>query len=154
MSDLVQLTYASEACSGFEEHQIPELLKSIRPANARHHVTGMLLYIQGAFLQMLEGEAPHVDALYERIAKDPRHRDVTLLIRQNVGERGFADWTMDYTTVDALDAGALVGDPDLFTVAGVPRRLTADQARTLVASFRRPSWQRTADSAVPRASSA
>jgi hypothetical protein len=154
MSDLVQLTYVSEACSGFEEHQIPELLRSIRPANARHHITGMLLYIQGTFLQILEGEAPEVDALYERIASDQRHRNVTLLIRQNVAERGFADWTMDYTTVDAQDAGTLAGDPELFKTAGVPYRPTAEQARKLISTFRRPSWQRTADSPNPRASSA
>lgn len=154
MKQIVQLTYVSEACAGFEEHEIPELLKSIRPANARHHITGMLLYIGGVFLQVLEGEATEVDALYGRILGDRRHRYVTPLIRQDVAERDFADWTMDYTTVDALDAGKLVGDPLLFAAGGA-RGVAAEHARKLVFSFTRRSWQRASmERANPKASSA
>ena len=39
------------------------------------------------FLQVLEGGRDAVSALYNRIAQDPRHRDVALLSYEEIGER-------------------------------------------------------------------
>src|ERR1700692_1173372 len=76
MHSLVQTIYASEARSGFHEHDIPELLEQIRPANAKAQVTGMLLYVGRSFLTLLEGAAVAVDATFARIVFDPRHAQV------------------------------------------------------------------------------
>jgi len=140
MHSLVQTIYASEACSDFHEHDIPSLLKQIRPANAKSQVTGMLVYAGRSFLQLLEGPAVSVDALFARVVFDPRHTQVTRLTREMSSARQFPDWTMDFLSIHPIDAGALIGSAD-FAANPSCVTLAARQAKTLFAALRKPSWQ-------------
>jgi hypothetical protein len=56
MKTLISLTYASRSTECFHEHEIPDLLHQARVANAKQEITGMLLFISGSFLQVLEGQ--------------------------------------------------------------------------------------------------
>jgi hypothetical protein len=148
MTSLFSLIYASDASADFREHQIPELLKSIRPANAKRGITGMLIFNQHSFLQVLEGDAGAVQGLYAHIAADPRHSQVSCLAREPIESRSFSDWYMDYATVDACDVPAF-GD------AGAGERrsfvaLSGAAAKGLIARLSRPSWQKTAHSTRTR----
>jgi hypothetical protein len=67
-------------------------LAKARERNTAIEVSGVLLYQGGTFLQVLEGETDRVGAIYERIGRDTRHRDVLLLHRRVVAERNFGDW--------------------------------------------------------------
>ncbi len=69
----------------------------------------MLLYIGGHFIQTLEGPDDVVDATYERIARDPRHRDVFTALREEIESRTFPDWSMGFESVTAEEAGVLPG---------------------------------------------
>ena len=53
----------------------------------RDEVTGFLIFDQSWFFQILEGERARVLSTYERIQKDPRHGDVTLMSMRDVRER-------------------------------------------------------------------
>lgn len=66
-------------------------------------VTGMLLYANNCFFQIIEGPNEEIDNLYKKILRDDRHSTVTKVLDQEVTERGFADWSM----------GALKLDPDM-----------------------------------------
>jgi hypothetical protein len=57
MTQLIHCIYASSAAPSFKEYDIPALLERARMANAECDLTGMLLYIDGSFFQVLEGEA-------------------------------------------------------------------------------------------------
>jgi hypothetical protein len=140
MTLLIQLIYTSQVSSDFREHDIPELLKTIRPANAKLQVTGMLFYLGTAFLQVLEGEAPSVDRAYARVLADKRHTQVTTISREPIEERSFPNWTMDFATVDPIEAGEIIGDPGSFT-DGAGVRLDSRSANRLIAAFRRPKWK-------------
>lgn len=140
MHTLVQTIYASEACSGFHEHDIPELLEQIRPANAKAQVTGMLLYVGRSFLQLLEGPAVAVDAIFARIVFDPRHAQVTRLTRETVPDRQFPEWTMDFASIHPVDASAAIGRADFCANASCVT-LDVHHAKKLIAALRRPSWQ-------------
>lgn len=50
--------------------------------------------LDGVFLQYLEGEIEDVDALFAKISRDVRHRDVKILERRVVDRRMFVDWSM------------------------------------------------------------
>ena len=139
MHSLIQTIYASRVSSEFQEHQIPDLLKQIRPANAGAQVTGMLLYFGTSFLQVLEGPAVNVDMVYSRVKFDPRHTHVTRLTRESLNERQFPDWTMDFATVDPMDADALIGQPNLRD-ADLFANLNATYAKLLLAALKKPSW--------------
>ncbi|MGO3126904.1 MAG: BLUF domain-containing protein [Luteimonas sp.] len=76
-----QLLYRSGQLYEFTAADMVRLLLQSRTYNARHGIGGMLLWQDGLFMQLLEGPAVAVDALYARIASDPRHCEVRLMVR-------------------------------------------------------------------------
>jgi hypothetical protein len=141
MTQLIRCIYASLAAPHFKEDDLPLLLERARHFNALHSLTGMLLYIEGNFFQVLEGEAEAVDAIYTRIMRDPRHTRVTMIIREQVAQRDFSEWTMGFSVMDRLDAGKLIGENDFFTKASCIDNLDAGRAKKLLAAFRNGRWR-------------
>ncbi|MFO1417978.1 MAG: BLUF domain-containing protein [Methylotetracoccus sp.] len=97
---LCSLIYVSQAAKPMSDDDLKILLQFARQKNERLGITGMLLYRDGFFMQALEGQHETVDALFERIRQDPRHRDVLRIYRDPVKARSFPDWTMGFNKVD------------------------------------------------------
>ena len=93
---LHHLTYLSQATVPFGEAQLAHLLTQARSFNATHGLTGILLYGNDQFFQVLEGEATVVHDLYARICQDARHRDVTTYADKAIATRAFTGWSMAY----------------------------------------------------------
>jgi hypothetical protein len=87
--------YRSHATVTFTEMQVQELLAKARLYNNTHQLTGLLLYDEGRFVQVLEGPESEVRALYARIQQDPRHAVVTVSEGPGPGRR-FGDWGMAF----------------------------------------------------------
>ncbi len=134
MKSLVSLIYASRSADCFQEHEIPDLLQQVRIANAKQEITGMLLYISGAFLQVLEGRAELVESLFGRIFRDPRHAEVSLISKESISERAFEGWTMMHKTLDPIEAGELIGDTEYFVPATWLKQLDVSRAKKLLAA--------------------
>jgi hypothetical protein len=75
------------------------LLRQCQQRNVASGVTGLLLFSDGTFLQVLQSEPETVDALFHRIEVDRRHRDVRLLSRRPIDQRRFADWKMGFRLI-------------------------------------------------------
>lgn len=88
-----QLIYRSEPF-GFDRAILAGILTHARRNNARDDITGALICRQDLYLQLIEGPADSIDALYARILADDRHCDVGLLLADTVSERLFPEWTM------------------------------------------------------------
>lgn len=99
-----QLIYLSDLVKG-QESQLGAILESAVRHNSEDHITGMLLYAEGNFLQVLEGRKEDVHATYARICKDPRHHNVMELTEEEVPERQFGSWSMGYRQLAAQDIG-------------------------------------------------
>lgn len=97
---LHHLIYLSRATIAFDDQQLQQLLLEARIYNQAVGITGILLYGQQQFLQVLEGEPTLVQALYARIRQDPRHHDVTLYADKEIAHRAFEDWAMAYHPQD------------------------------------------------------
>jgi hypothetical protein len=140
MKSLISLIYASRSSEYFHEHEIPDLLQQVRIANAKQEFTGMLLYIGGSFLQVLEGQPGMVDAAFSKILKDKRHTQVTLIANESIPERTFEGWTMMHKTLDPVEAGELIGEIDYFVSPTWLTQLDVSRAKKLLsaASLR---WQ-------------
>ena len=132
MKSLISLIYASRATADFHEHEIPELLKQVRVANAKHEITGMLLYIGGSFLQVLEGQPAMVEAVFGKILQDKRHAQITLIAKESILEREFEGWTMSHKTLDPVEAGELVGEADQFVSPAWVTQLESNRAKKLL----------------------
>ena len=83
-----QLLYVSRTPGELTPAALDDILTASRANNALLGITGLLLHIEGGFLQMLEGEERAVRELYARIAADRRHSDVRLLLDREY-PRGF-----------------------------------------------------------------
>ena len=105
---LVRLMYASRAAGSVDQDGLIALLKQSRAANAAQGITGVLCFSGGIFLQALEGGRMQVNALYNRIAADTRHRDVVLLSYEEIGERRFAGWSMGQINLARLNPALLL----------------------------------------------
>ena len=140
MKSLISLIYASRSTECFHEHEIPDLLQQARMANARQEITGMLLYISGSFLQVLEGQPEMVDPVFSRILSDNRHTQLTLIARESIPERAFEGWTMMHKPLDPVEAGELIGETNYFLSPTLITQLDIGRAKKLLlaASLR---WQ-------------
>lgn len=90
---LIRLVYASRSHDPSLQ-DLPAILEWSHRANPELEVTGVLCYLDGVYMQYLEGEENAVDALFKRIQADKRHRDVTRLERRLVSRRAFPEWSM------------------------------------------------------------
>ena len=96
---LTQLTYISSAVTEDLGDEIDQILESSVRNNKQQEVTGVLLYAQGTFFQVLEGSSENVKDVYTRILKDPRHKTVTKLHEAEIEERRFAEWSMGWSRI-------------------------------------------------------
>jgi hypothetical protein len=115
-----QIIYSSDASIPMQSDDLEDLLEQAREHNAQRGITGALVYVDGIFLQILEGEAATIKALMARISRDLRHEAVTVLQEGEVPSARFSDWTMAYigaTPEQVADWLCLPGTtpvPDLF----------------------------------------
>jgi len=93
---IYHLLYCSQARQPFGEEQLADLLEHSLVNNGRQHITGLLCYGSGHFVQVLEGKAEDVEGLFARIACDRRHHQVHVLSRGVGPARRFADWRMAF----------------------------------------------------------
>ena len=93
---IYRVVYVSAASELFSKSALLELLSKAREKNNRLGVTGMLLYKDGDFIQLLEGERTVVQALYQTILRDPRHHGATMLLDGEADARMFSDWSMGF----------------------------------------------------------
>ena len=93
---MLQIIYLSTASVNFEDSELKALLEKARKFNSEHNVSGLLLYKDGTFLQVLEGEAQIVESLYSKIAVDSRHQQIDVLGKYNIEKRSFSEWSMAF----------------------------------------------------------
>lgn len=136
---LIHVIYLSAANIDVKEDETLTFLKHARMANRKHDVSGMLLYIGGLFLQLLEGTAAKVNVVSSTIFRDKRN--MRLILREPIIEREFPEWTMGFEAIDAQEAGRLLGEPDLFEQANRCTELSPDNAKTLLSLIGRRRWQ-------------
>jgi Sensors of blue-light using FAD len=93
---MISLVYVSSAKREFSEDELTALLKQSRENNARLDITGMLLYKDGNFIQVMEGPVDTVERLYQKIHDDKRHVGVIRMLAREIEQRQFSDWTMGF----------------------------------------------------------
>lgn len=129
-----QVIYSSAAIAPFSESALSELLAAARINNGRLGVTGMLLYNEGSFLQVLEGDENVLESLYAQIGADKRHHRMVALLRRQVDARHFDQWQMGFASMKALPEN-MPGYSDYLRLRGDPIE-SANVAARLLGAFR------------------
>jgi len=106
---MIQISYISSASPPMSTEELLALLQKCRENNAGRGVTGMLLYANGTFLQVLEGAEEVVDELVEIIKKDPRHKNIQMLYRKPIERREYSDWSMGFRRLSDKDLKEVEG---------------------------------------------
>lgn len=109
---LISLVYTSIAAKLMTDDEMRDILAVSRRNNEKLNVTGMLLYKDGHFIQALEGESEAVEAIYAKIARDPRHTSVYKMFSRPIKERVFSEWEMGFNKFGEADAANLPGFTD------------------------------------------
>lgn len=141
-SNLVLLAYSSLAIRHFDRSSLVELLAFARNFNDLHGLTGMLLYVDETFFQILEGEPDELHALFGRIEHDSRHTKVIKLLEVPIEKRTFARWSMGYAKVTREELAKIPGLNDFFGKGSVFTELETGKAKVLLDSFRDGKWRR------------
>ncbi|MDA0664893.1 MAG: BLUF domain-containing protein [Proteobacteria bacterium] len=102
---LHQLVYMSAATDLFAPADLDDILTRSRRNNAAEGITGLLIFHDGNFLQVLEGETEKVLACYDRITGDPRHGGCLVIPSPAPATRYFGAWDMAYVPFTELAPG-------------------------------------------------
>ena len=99
------LVYTSVANKALSASALDDILEVSRRNNAQCGITGVLLYGEQTFVQVLEGEPSAVNETLVRIEADERHSGLLTLCKKSTNARSFGDWSMGYEAAPP-DAGA------------------------------------------------
>lgn len=94
---LSRIIYVSRATASLPL-DLKDILAAARKNNSLLGVSGAMCFINGVYLQYLEGEQATVDRLYQTIEADSRHTQPKLLERKPITERAFPKWAMALLT--------------------------------------------------------
>lgn len=97
---LYNLCYVSSAINTLSEEDLEHLFRVNKRNNTHLNISGILVYNNGNFLQILEGEKLRIQNLFRKIRQDSRHNNIIKLIDTSIEERIFDDYELGFVTVD------------------------------------------------------
>lgn len=133
------MVYVSSAVNLFSPTELVDLLAKSRQHNKERGITGMLLYKDGNFMQVLEGEESEVRALHAKIQNDPRHRGLITLLQGHQEERQFPNWSMGFRDLASPELQSLAGYNEFLNTSLTGEEFSDDPTRCqrLLLSFKK-----------------
>ena len=92
-----QLVYVSRSSSAVSMAELVDILTRAQYKNMRLDVSGLLVFRDGRFMQLLEGAENTVKDLFATIRRDPRHTDVEVLWENDSAARCMPSWVMGFS---------------------------------------------------------
>src|ERR1700691_3154083 len=139
MEDLIHVIYLGAASPDLSEHDTVKFLNEARKANRTNDISGLMLYVGGCLMLLLEGEAANIDTASRAILSD--EREMRMILREPISEREFPEWIMGFETVESIEAARLLGEPLLFNSASRVAHIESNSAKTLLSIIGRRRWQ-------------
>src|SRR5208283_4698336 len=97
--------------------------------NQARGITGVLIFVDGVFFQILEGEKDVVIDLMESIQRDTRHSGVKVYRERETDERAFASWSMAYLSPSAEEVSRWAQLDGTTTIGSVLSSLESEPGR-------------------------
>jgi hypothetical protein len=137
-SQLHTILYLSTAAVKFTPEMLEDLLQQSRMKNAAHGITGLLLYRDGCFMQLIQGPVEAVRSLYASILRDPRHTEITTLQDERCNRPDFPDWSMGFRDLRSPAVRSLPGFSEFLDTPLTEEQLgdNASSARRLLMAFK------------------
>ncbi|MCW5520105.1 BLUF domain-containing protein [Aureitalea sp. L0-47] len=94
------ICYVSTAAPSLDENGLADLYEEAIQKNTEQNITGILLYSDGNFMQIMEGEAAPLLKLYNSIDNDVRHHHLIKLTDREIKQRIFENYANGFTIVN------------------------------------------------------
>ena len=133
---MFELIYVSTAAKRMTKDNLQSILMESMRHNSDHNITGILLYDQGSFCQVLEGDKKEVLSIFKKIKKDKRHFNVITISEKDIQYREFSAWSMRFINLDFYDREMIQGYQ---TIAGNKMNWTeinASLAKNILMQFK------------------
>lgn len=139
MPNLIHIVYMSFSSKSLSEADLNGFLARIRRKNQVQGITGLLLYNDEAFIQVIEGEKGIIDHVFKLISKDARHSNIVKLLEEPIEKRAFPDWSMGFRKLDNTTKTKIAGYSDFMHQDKTKFKATecAESVRHLLNSFKR-----------------
>lgn len=85
------ISYLSTANRDINQDEVAELLDLTEVRNITAGVNGLLIYSDGNFFEVIEGEETKIKELFENIKEDPRHRNIMIVFEKKIDKPLFDD---------------------------------------------------------------
>ena len=125
---LHRIVYMSTAVGVLRAEELDRIYLRAKSANARAGITGLLLFYEGAFLQVLEGPAAGVTSLLNVSAATGAIRDSSRWKPGRSSERGFPDSPMHFVAARNLSVGEKQAFSDLRQAVGARSHMLGSPA--------------------------
>jgi len=109
---LHRLVYMSTAVGVLRADELDRIYLRAKSANAQAGITGLMLFYEGVFLQVLEGPEAGLASLMDRLRRDRRHANLIVLEAGPAHERMF-DSSMRFIAARNLSPGEKQAFSDL-----------------------------------------
>ncbi|MDR6302042.1 BLUF domain-containing protein [Mesonia maritima] len=94
------ICYVSTVSPGLSQDEIEQILLLSQLKNNNAHINGLLLFSNGSFLQIIEGESSIIDNLWKNINYDRRHFNLIKIFEQDVVQENFEDYHSDFVSIN------------------------------------------------------
>ena len=125
-----QMIYSSQANSAMSMSDLEEILVDARAGNEARNVTGALVYVDGVFLQILEGDRQTLLQLMRSIRADTRHSSVTVFHEAEVERPLFSNWRMAYVGAGPQQMAAWAGLEGTAAIDAIVQGIQREPQRT------------------------
>lgn len=124
---MFELIYRSIADKNITPTDVSNILNTARSFNEENSITGCLIFYDGEFIQILEGNQKLVKDLFANIEKDKRHNNVMLIAEGEKEERMFSNWTMafhEFTNKDVKNINQALAIDNFISISKLTEKPT------------------------------
>lgn len=92
------ISYVSTAQIDLQDQGVNEIMTQTNLFNKMEDISGILLYNERNFFQLIEGEQNIIQELYAKISRDPRHSNIIKFLEKPVTKPPFDGYLTDFIT--------------------------------------------------------
>lgn len=98
------ICYISKEVISSNDLGYSNLFQSLLKFNTENSITGVLLYNEGFFLQVLEGEKETLQNLIQQIQRDSRHKEMLIILDKPIKDRIFKEYITGFSIIENTQA--------------------------------------------------
>ena len=91
--------YISNKSEHVNKKDIQEIFETTQKNNKSRNITGILLYLENSFFQVLEGDRQELVAVFNTIEMDDRHENIFVVIDKPIDKQTFKDYKSGFSIV-------------------------------------------------------